>query len=63
MKAWKRELNFRELVMKDKRITRRVPAKQLERAFSLKRQLRNVDKIFDRVFQEANSQNSVARSH
>jgi len=50
MKAWKRELNFRELVMKDKRITRRVPPKQLDRAFSLKRQLRNVDKIFDRVF-------------
>lgn len=50
MKAWKRDLNFRELVMKDKRITKRVPPKQLEQAFSLKRQLRNVDKIFDRVF-------------
>jgi adenylosuccinate lyase len=52
MKAWKRELNFHDLVMKDKTITRRVPPKQLDRAFSLKRQLRNVDKIFDRVFPE-----------
>lgn len=50
MKAWKKDLNFRELVMKDKRITKRVPPKQLEQAFSLKRQLRNVDKIFGRVF-------------
>jgi adenylosuccinate lyase len=50
MAAWKKELNFRDLVMKDKRIIRRVPAKQLDRAFSLKRQLKNVDKIFDRVF-------------
>ena len=51
MRAWKKDLNFRELVMNDKRITRRVPRKQLEHAFNLKRQLRNVGKIFDRVFQ------------
>lgn len=52
MKAWKKELNFRDLVMKDKRITKRVPRKQIEEAFNLKRQLRNVDKIFARVFGE-----------
>lgn len=51
-KAWKQGLNFRELVMKDKRITRRVPRKQIEEAFNLRRQLRNVDKIFARVFGE-----------
>jgi adenylosuccinate lyase len=50
MRAWKRGLNFRKLVMKDKRITKRVPPKKLDQAFNLKRQLRNVDKIFDRVF-------------
>jgi adenylosuccinate lyase len=50
MRAWKDDLNFRELVMNDKEITSRVPAKQIEEAFSLKRQLRNVDKIFARVF-------------
>ncbi len=50
MRAWKEDLNFRELVMNDPEITSRVPKKHIERAFSLKRQLRNVDKIFKRVF-------------
>ena len=50
MRAWKEGLNFRELVLKDKSITSRVPRQQIERAFDLKRQLRNVDKIFARVF-------------
>jgi adenylosuccinate lyase len=50
MRAWKQGLNFRELVLKDKQITKRVPPRQIERAFDLKRQLRNVDKIFARVF-------------
>jgi adenylosuccinate lyase len=50
MHAWKEDLNFRDLVLKDKEITRRVPRQQIERAFDLKRQLRNVDKIFARVF-------------
>ncbi len=50
MRAWKQGLNFRELVLKDKEITSRVPRQQIERAFDLKRQLRNIDKIFARVF-------------
>ncbi|HLW54283.1 MAG TPA: adenylosuccinate lyase [Candidatus Angelobacter sp.] len=50
MRAWKEDLNFRELVMSDPEITSRVPKQQLEEAFSLKRQLRNVDNIFARVF-------------
>src|SRR6267378_2725231 len=50
MHAWKEGLNFRELVLKDKEITKRVPREQIERAFDLKRQLRNIDKIFARVF-------------
>ena len=50
MRAWKEGLNFRELVLSDKTITDRVPRKQLEHAFDLKRPLRNVDKIFQRVF-------------
>ena len=36
--------------MKDKSIASRVPRQQIERAFDLKRQLRNIDKIFARVF-------------
>jgi adenylosuccinate lyase len=50
MRAWKEDLNFREEVMKDTEITSRVPPKQIEHAFSIQRQLRNVDKIFERVF-------------
>ena len=53
MRAWKEGLDFRRLVLSDKEITGRVPAKQLEHAFDLKRQLRNIDKIFARVFREA----------
>jgi adenylosuccinate lyase len=52
MRAWKEGRNFRDLVLKDKSITSRVPRQQIERAFDLKRQLRNIDKIFARVFGE-----------
>ena len=50
MRAWKEDLDFRQLVLKDRNITSRVPAKQVERAFDLNRQLKNIDKIFKRVF-------------
>jgi adenylosuccinate lyase len=50
MRAWKEGLNFHDLVMSDKEITSRVPKKQIEYAFDLQRQLKNVDKIFARVF-------------
>jgi adenylosuccinate lyase len=50
MRAWKEDLNFHELVLADREITERVPRKQIEYAFDLSRQLKNVDKIFARVF-------------
>jgi adenylosuccinate lyase len=50
MHAWKQGLNFRDLVLKDKQITGRVPREQIERAFDLQRQLKNIDGIFARVF-------------
>jgi adenylosuccinate lyase len=50
MRAWKEGLDFHELVLADKEITGRVPRKQIEHAFNLQRQLKNVDKIFARVF-------------
>jgi len=50
MRAWREGLDFRQLVLKDKEITGRVPRSQLERAFDLSRQLKNIDKIFGRVF-------------
>ena len=53
MRAWKEGLTFRELIMADKSITGRVPAKAIQNAFDLKRQLRNIDAIFLRVFGKA----------
>jgi adenylosuccinate lyase len=50
MRAWKEGLNFYELVTSDPAITDRVPRKQIDRAFDLQRQLKNIDKIFARVF-------------
>jgi adenylosuccinate lyase len=52
MRAWKGGECFHDLVAKDKQIAKCLSGKQLERAFDLKRQLRNVDKIFARVFPE-----------
>ncbi|PYX46194.1 MAG: adenylosuccinate lyase [Acidobacteria bacterium] len=50
MRAWKEGLNFRELILADKEITAKMPRKQIEHAFDVARQLKNVDKIFARVF-------------
>ena len=50
MRAWKEELNFRDLVLNDPEIVGKVERKKVESAFDLNRQLRNVDKIFTRVF-------------
>jgi adenylosuccinate lyase len=50
MRAWKEGLNFHDIVLGDKEITGKVPRKQIEYAFDLARQLKNVDKIFARVF-------------
>jgi adenylosuccinate lyase len=50
MRAWKEGLNFRELVEADSAITKRVPAKAIKQAFDIKRQLRNIDGIFARIF-------------
>jgi len=50
MRAWKEGLDFKQLVLADKEITGKVPRKQIEHAFDLKRQLKNLDRIFARVF-------------
>ena len=53
MRAWKEEANFRDLVLNDPDIAGKVDRKTIESAFDLQRQLRNVDKIFKRVFESA----------
>jgi adenylosuccinate lyase len=50
MAAWESETSFRERVAKDARITKYMTPKDLEHTFDLNRQLRNVDKLFERVF-------------
>jgi adenylosuccinate lyase len=50
MRAWREGLDFHGLILADKEIMSRVPRKQIEHAFNLQRQLKNVDKIFARVF-------------
>jgi adenylosuccinate lyase len=50
MRAWKEGLNFHGEILADKEITAKVPRKQIEYAFDLQRQLKNVNKIFARVF-------------
>jgi len=50
MHAWESDSSFRDRIAQDARITKYLPPKDLEHTFDLNRQLRNVDKIFDRVF-------------
>jgi len=50
MKAWKEELNFKELIKNDRRIKKYLKEKEIEECFSLDYYLRNVDYIFKRVF-------------
>ncbi len=50
MHAWQEGLDFHDLVVNDHAIRGRVPRAKIERAFDLKRQLKNIDKIFARVF-------------
>jgi len=62
MRAWKEDLDFHELVLNDPEIAGRVPRARIERAFDLKRQLRNIDKIFARVFPQAGRKASAKRA-
>ncbi len=49
MRSWKEDLTFREEIARDPEITRRLTPAQLAHAFDYRRQLANVDAIFDRV--------------
>jgi adenylosuccinate lyase len=52
MEAWQNEGDFRAAIEADPRIRAILSAEDLEESFSLDRQLRNVDRIFERVFSE-----------
>jgi adenylosuccinate lyase len=50
MEAWQNEGDFRAAIESDPHIRAVLSAEDIEESFSLERQLRNVDRIFDRVF-------------
>jgi adenylosuccinate lyase len=50
MRVWDEGANFRDLVMNSPAITERLSTEELDALFDLQHQLRNVDKIFERVF-------------
>ncbi len=52
MRAWKEDLNFREEVARDPKISVLLSAEKLEKTFDYTRQLGNVDAIFRRVLGE-----------
>ena len=52
MRAFSEQRDFKQLLLDDPDITRVLPRPDLERAFDLNDQLRHVDHIFERVFQE-----------
>lgn len=50
MRVWDEGANFRELVTADPQVAERLSPAELDALFDLRHQLRNVDKIFERVF-------------
>ncbi len=52
MRVWDEGANFKELVMNDAPITDKLSREELDSLFDVNKQLRNVEKIFKRVFGE-----------
>jgi adenylosuccinate lyase len=50
MAAWETDTSFKDRVAHDVRVTKFLTPVELENVFDLNRQLRNIDKLFDRVF-------------
>ena len=50
MASWKKGIEFRKLLLKDREARKHLPAKEIEHIFDLKYYLKNVDYIFRRVF-------------
>ena len=50
MRVWDENENFQELVSKDSDIGAHLSQEEIDAVFGLDTYLRNIDKIFDRVF-------------
>lgn len=59
MKVWDDGGDYKDLVMKDADISTHLSQEEIARVFDLKRYLRNVDKIFARVFGQAAKRTEV----
>jgi adenylosuccinate lyase len=53
MRVWDEGGDYRELVLQDPDITAKLSNQEIERVFDVRHYLRNVDKVFARVFGEA----------
>jgi adenylosuccinate lyase len=52
MNAWTNDLNFRTLIQEDPAISALLPAERTAAAFDVRRQLTNIDEVFERVLAE-----------
>jgi adenylosuccinate lyase len=50
MKAWQQDGDFRAAIESDPAITKYLKPEAIDNSFSVSRQLRNIDQIFQRVF-------------
>jgi adenylosuccinate lyase len=50
LKSWDEELDFRELVKHDPDIASKLSPERIEKVFDVRARLKNVDRVFDRVF-------------
>jgi adenylosuccinate lyase len=50
METWKGTSDFKELLLKDKAIKDSLTAEELEECFDVKADLKNIDSIYERVF-------------
>jgi adenylosuccinate lyase len=50
MQSWQSESDFQQAIQQDSEIARYLNPTQLAQTFDVKRQLKNVDAIFGRVF-------------
>jgi adenylosuccinate lyase len=55
MQAWENDADFRAAIERDPEVKRVLPPERIAESFSLERQLRNVDRIFARVFGDRQS--------
>jgi adenylosuccinate lyase len=61
MRSFHEQTDFKSLLLADPDVTRMLPPTEIERAFDLRDQLKHVDHIFNRVFQETPVEAAAAR--